>query len=351
MDNNKRQSKRPVRNSPAAREAQRQRRARERREDETARREEQERQARAEEAAQRRREARDSRAAQTAQRHREERREREHLDDLRQQQKRKAKQRSRTKKRVSPETWKRLAIMAGVVAALVLSMVIFFRVRHLEVRGSDFYTAQEIIDASGVAEGDNLLTVARGQVAGNIMARLEYVRSVQVARQLPDTLILTVTEYEATFAVQDAAEDWYLVTAGGKVVERIGAQAAEGHIKIADFAIVAPELGETMQLADGEGRPQNVQTRRDALLKLLQEIEDAELIREVTSVSAASTQRLCLTYDGRFTVELGGTGELAYKLELLKYVMAEQKDSASGTIDLTLKQGKQAYVSLDSLDR
>lgn len=351
MDHNERQNKRSARNSPAAREAQRQRRAQERRESQAARQEQQERRAQAEEAAQRRQEKRDSRAAQTAQRRREETREREHLDDLRRRQKRKAKQRNRTKKRISPETWKRLAIMAGVVAALVLSMVIFFRVHHLEVRGNDFYSAQEIIDAAGIADGDNLLTVARGQVAGNIMARLEYVRSVQVARQLPDTLILTVTEYEATFAVQDASADWYLITAGGKVVERISAQEAEGHIKVDDFAMVSAELGDTIRLADADGRPQSVQTRRDALLKLLQEIEDADLVREVTAVGAAGTQRLTLTYDGRFAVDLGGTSELAYKLELLKYVMAEQKDSASGTIDLTLKQGKQAYVSLDSLDR
>ena len=93
-------------------------------------------------------------------RRREEKEERRRLDAQREKQKRKAKH--RTRKRISAETWKRLLIMGGIVAAVVLSMVIFFRVRSIEVVGSSYYTPEEIVAAAGVAEGDNLLTVSRG---------------------------------------------------------------------------------------------------------------------------------------------------------------------------------------------
>ena len=121
---------------------------------------EQPRSSRAAQEAQRRREERkerDSLAAQEAQRRRAERKERERLDAQRDKQKRKAKH--RTRKRISAEVWKRLLIMGGIVAAVVLSMIIFFRVRSIEVIGNSYYTPEEIIAAAGVAEGDNLLTV------------------------------------------------------------------------------------------------------------------------------------------------------------------------------------------------
>ena len=137
---------------------------------------------------------RNSRAAQAAQQRRDQRREQAHLEELRQKQRKRA--RHRTRRRINPGVWKRILIMAAVVAAVVLSMVLFFRVRSVEVTGSAYYTADEIRAACGVAQGDNLLTLSRARIAGNIMAELPYVSTVQVTRRLPDTLELTVTEYD-----------------------------------------------------------------------------------------------------------------------------------------------------------
>ena len=171
---------------------------------------------------------RNSRAAQAAQQRRDQRREQAHLEELRQKQRKRA--RHRTRRRINPGVWKRILIMAAVVAAVVLSMVLFFRVRSVEVTGSAYYTADEIRAACGVAQGDNLLTLSRARIAGNIMAELPYVSTVQVTRRLPDTLELTVTEYDVTYAAQGADGASYLITADGKITEKIDETAARGHI-------------------------------------------------------------------------------------------------------------------------
>ena len=152
---------------------------------------------------------RNSRAAQAAEQRRRDRRERERLDTLREKQRRKAKH--RTRRRISPTALKRLLIMAAVVAAFVLSMVIFFRVRDIQVTGSTYYTAEEVIAACGITKGDNLLTISRGKAAGSVMAALPYVKTVQVTRHLPDTLELTVTECKLLS---------YLATHRGRVVSK-----------------------------------------------------------------------------------------------------------------------------------
>ena len=312
-----RQRERGERNSPAAQEAQR-------------RREE--------------RKERDSRAAREAQRRREERKERERLDELRQKQKRKAKR--RTRKRISPETWKRLLIMGGIVVAVLLSMVIFFRVQTIEVVGNGYYSPEEIVQAAGVAEGDNLLTVSRGSVAGNVMAQLPYIESVRVTRRLPNMLLLTVSEFDATYAVTDTAGDWYLITANGKVTEKVEAREAKSHIQVTEPIIDPPTVGEIIKVHAAEGEELAAQGQLNALTSILTEIENAELVKQIVSVSVPSSYHITVSYEGRFEVDLGNTERLDYKLEFLKKVISEQKEYASGTIDLSLSEGEEAHVML-----
>lgn len=312
-----RRRERAQRNSPAAQEAQR-------------RREE--------------RKERDSRAAREAQRRRQERKERERLDELRQKQKRKAKR--RTRKRISPETWKRLLIMGGIVVAVVLSMVIFFRVQTIEVVGNGYYSPEEIMQAAGVIEGDNLLTLSRSSVAGNIMAQLSYVESVRVTRKLPNTLLLTVSEFDATYAVADTAGDWYLITANGKVTEKVEAREARSHIQVTELIIEPPTIGEIIQVHAAEDEELTAQGQLTALTSILTEIENAELVKQIVSVSVPLPYRISVSYEGRFEVDLGNAERLDYKLEFLKKVIAEQKEYASGTIDLSLSEGEEAHVML-----
>lgn len=283
---------------------------------------------------------RNSRAAQAAEQRRVERRERERLEMLREKQKRKAKQ--RTKKRISPVVWKRILIMAAVVAAFVLSIVIFFRVREIQVTGSTYYTAEEITAACGVATGDNLLTISRAKVSGNILAELPYVRSVQVTRRLPDTLELSVTEYEVTYAVQDTAENWWLITSDGKITQQTDAKEAKNHIQISGFQLASPGAGQQLTIAAGEGQEVTTQGQLDGMTALLQELEASDLLKQVASVEIPASYELAFWYGSQYYVKLGNKDNLAYKIEYLKEVLKNLDDYQSGTIDLSFSEGSEA---------
>lgn len=284
----------------------------------------------------------DSRAAEEAQRRREDRKERARLDGMRDKQKKKAKH--RTRRRITPGTWKKIMVMAAVILAMIVSMVIFFRVRTVEVEGNRYYSAQEIIDAASIMDGDNLLTLSRGEIAGNVIAKLPYIKSVRVTRQLPDSVVLRVSEYESTYAVKDTHGDYYLITAAGKVTEELGERDARSHIVVEELTINPPTIGEVVTLTCAEGKEAEAKMRLSALLQLLQEIENAELSKYVVSVQVPSAYQLSLWYGDRFEVRLGNRDKLAYKLEFLKVVISQQKDYVSGVIDLSLNEGNEAHV-------
>lgn len=283
---------------------------------------------------------RNSRAAQAAEQRRRDRRERERLDTLREKQRRKAKH--RTRKRISPTALKRILIMAAVVLAFVLSMVIFFRVRDIQVTGNAYYTAEEIVAACGITKGDNLLTVSRGKTAGSVMAALPYVKSVQVTRHLPDTLELSVTEYDVTYAVQDTADGYWLITSEGKIAEQTEAKEAKNHILISGFKISAPVVGEQLAVAAGEGQESAGDGQLSAMTSLLQELEKSDLTKQVVSVDIPASYELSFWYGSQYHVKLGNKDDLPYKLEYLKEVLKNLEDYQSGTIDLSFSEGSEA---------
>ena len=74
----------------------------------------------------------------------------------------------------------RLLIMVAVVAAIVLGVALFFRVRTIEVQGNSIYSWDQVANASGISPGDNLFMLNREAVGGSIQARLPYVQRVSV---------------------------------------------------------------------------------------------------------------------------------------------------------------------------
>ena len=71
-----------------------------------------------------------------------------------------------------------------------------FETRRIEVRGSRNLSAAEIIDASGVHTGDNLMRLSLDRVAAEV-ERLPWVVEAAADRDLPSTLVLRVVERTA----------------------------------------------------------------------------------------------------------------------------------------------------------
>jgi len=67
----------------------------------------------------------------------------------------------------------RLGTIVAVVLALVLGMSIFFKVAHVEVAGVSNYTEWDILQAAGIQEGENLLTLNKAAVSGSTKAKME----------------------------------------------------------------------------------------------------------------------------------------------------------------------------------
>lgn len=225
----------------------------------------------------------------------------------------------------------KLLLTLAIAAAVVFGAAIFFRVRIVEVQGNAIYSAQSVAEASGICVGDNLLSVNKAAAAGKIRVALPYVEQVRVARILPDTVVLEVTESEAVFCVRDENGQAWLINFSGKVIEQ-SAAAAEPAVEGLLLRDPVPGL---------PAESENTESL-NAAVSLLGFLRGTGLTDCIRSVDVSKPYDLTMEVDGRFTVKLGGSDLMEYKMQFLEEVLGRLDTYQKGTIDLTFDGEKVA---------
>ena len=228
----------------------------------------------------------------------------------------------------------KLLIMLAVVAAIVFGVAIFFKVNTIEIQGNTVYSADQIIEASQIQQGDNLLTVNKALAVGNIKAALPYVEDVSIARSLPDGIIIQVRESVVSFAVMTDTNACWLVGPSGKALERIDASLQEQYPQIIGVTLNNPTAGQTVTAVN--------QSALDAVLSLFSELDGTGILEHTASVNVEKEYDMVLQYDDRYEIDLGSTDRLDYKVQYLQAILKELSDFQAGTIDLTLSEANRA---------
>lgn len=224
----------------------------------------------------------------------------------------------------------RLLSVLAVAAAIIVACVVFFRVNEVTVAGNSRYTAEEIIAASGIETGDNLIALSQSRVAGAIRTQLPYVETVTVRRQLPDGVLLTVTERVAAASIEGNGSRW-LISSQGKVLEQAEGQRV---IAITGLSAVAPYAGAAVQAAEED------QATLSHVLSLLGALEEADMLSQCTGLDCTPATYMVLTWD-IYQVKLPRGGDYGYMLRLLRAAMdnEEMPKGEPGTFDLTVEEG------------
>lgn len=218
-----------------------------------------------------------------------------------------------------------LVIILVVVAA---GCVVFFRVEEITVDGEGKYSAEEVIAASGVKQGDNLFLINRAGTAENIYTTLPYVDDVSIRRVLPDGLVIHITERIPTALVQGGGA-WWIIDKKGMILEQSASARQDGMAQVTGLTALLPDVGTRVSVEDAET------FRLDSLLGLLQALEEWNMVGKVSEIDLSSSAQLLMTYDGRFTVRIPMSADFSRKLRALDGVVAALQPNESGTIDLT----------------
>ncbi len=251
--------------------------------------------------------------------------------------------------------------ITAVVIAIVFGMSIFFKVGEVLVSGGSKYSANDVTEAAGVEMGSNLISVSRAQISGNIISKLPYVDKVRVGINLPDTVIIEITELDVVYAVEDDDGEWWFMNDQGRIIQKTDKVTAEGYTRVLGVKIEPPQVGQqavakeaepelTMEETTGEtggisgtdvitppaamtGTPEA--EKLSIVLTILQELSTNSISGDIDSVDVTNSTAIELSYDERFKVNLGDLSRLSYKISALKATVNKMESYESGHLDLS----------------
>ncbi len=216
-----------------------------------------------------------------------------------------------------------------ICAALVFGMSVFFRVSNIQVTGANHYTQEEIIEASGIKNGDNLMFVNRAAIAQKLSSKLLYIGEVNIKRKLPNTVVIEVAE-SGSVAVIESESGLWLIDKNCRLLEECATTDMESYIKVKGLAAAKPQKGDVFSVAD-EDKP-----KAEFLKGILSSLADRNMISDVKSLDVSNVLNAEFDYlNGRFVVKLGGNENLNYKFELLLGTIAKLGAGDTGTINLS----------------
>lgn len=236
-----------------------------------------------------------------------------------------------------------LVTVAAVVLAVLFGMSIFFKVEQVQISGTVKYDPMEILEASGVNEGDNLLLLNKNRISASIKNQKNYINTVQIGRKLPGTVVISVTELDVFYAAQDQKGSWWLLSSAGKVVDTCAAADAEDLTMIIGVQLADPVVGSQAKAyeaapqpnEDGEVTPVTVyaQEKLDLALSVIQTMENNGFIGSIAKVDVTDPGDIQLWYGTRFQMLLGNQNDLQRKIGALHQVLGTVDDHTSGILD------------------
>ena len=218
-----------------------------------------------------------------------------------------------------------VVLLLVLTAGITISYTFLFNINEIRVAGqSDMYSAEEIVAASGINKGDNLLRLDCEKSEQMILDNLLYVETAKVERDFPSSLDITVTKCIPAFNV-NYGNGTLLVSKNGKILADNGF-ITEGLPIIYGFDPADHNPGKP---AASENEHKN-----EAFHELISSMA-AKNDDSIMTVDMSDEHAIIVNYKNGMIFKMGNWNDVEYKLNLAETVMQDE----------TVK-GKKGYLTM-----
>ena len=240
----------------------------------------------------------------------------------------------------------RTAIVLGIVALLVIvgwfvvwkfradaasarkETTTFFPVKEIVVEGETRYSAEELIEKSGLYVGQSLMGVNKVQAHDLLEQNFPYLDTIEVSNASFDVLRIRVTDTAVMGAAQ-VGDAWYIVGVNNKTLEKVAADAVPTNL----LRIVGAT---TENVVIGEG----LMDQRS--LQICETVTSAAALYELhgmTTIDITVKTKLAISLNDRIQVVLGNETNIPAQIKMLTDTLPVLYKNngleAAGRLDMT----------------
>ncbi len=228
--------------------------------------------------------------------------------------------RTRRRKRGRPVYAFFVVLLAGAVI-VTLSMTVFFNIKTIRVTGNaDSYTAEDIVNATGIQIGDNMMRLNTAEAEQKAINSLIYVESLVIDRQFPNTLEIQVQKCTPAY----------------NVVYEYGTLIVSEHGRILEDTMDPISGLVTIRGYDPEETTpgKNVVAKVERCDKIFSEMRDliyqGDLGVPIVDIDMTDQNDIMVNFDNRIYFDMGNWSEIPYKISFAEQVIAEQPADKEG---------------------
>lgn len=250
------------------------------------------------------------------------------------------------RKKAALKTLAALAV-CGVLAAAAYGFIEGFRITGFEVQGKTRYSAEQVVQAAGIAKGRNIFFRGRENAQAAVCEKLPYIGKAEIARKLPGTVVIKVSETAAYCAMKEGGS-LLLLDRHAKALDRkaAGSQGKLPVLLCASPSKAAPgsviEFETPAEPSTQTGEPLTQPSAfNDTLLCYFAVIKaiDESGIKDITQLDLRDTMDVRLGYQSRINIIVGAPENMVRRLQLAMEALAIQdakSPAQKGTLDVSI---------------
>jgi len=209
----------------------------------------------------------------------------------------------------------------------ILSVTVLFPVENVKIKDAEKtkYSQNEIISASGIRIGENMIVLSSSSVESRITEALPYIGSCKIGKSLVGTITLTPKATKPQYCIKDG-EAYWLVNDEFKALEKIK-KAKRKYINITGAKFKEVAVGKTIEFKDGD--------KLDCINTVLDILDESNIT--INKINVKNLSSLEITVNSKFKVKVGTVQslekKLLYLLEMIKEI-EKKNEKDTGTINL-----------------
>ncbi|MBQ8830187.1 MAG: FtsQ-type POTRA domain-containing protein [Oscillospiraceae bacterium] len=228
---------------------------------------------------------------------------------------------------------KLVLIAAAVIALLFAGFGMLFDINEILVDGAYEYTADEIIEASGIKTGSNLFFINTRAAESKITQTFPYISFASVTRELPGTVRIAVSEGIARAGIEFEGV-MYLMDENCRITGEV--EADDTYIEVIGLTVTEVKVGNVVSVDKSD------ETRLAFTQAVLNRLGDDGFSTYVTWLDVTNIGHITFDYLGRFTVNVGSGEQLEYKMSRIDGIISQLEETDTGLIDVS-EEGKSYF--------
>lgn len=214
-----------------------------------------------------------------------------------------------------------LVLLFAVAVVVTLSLTVFFNIKTILVTGNaERYTAEDVVKATGIAVGDNMMRLKIDEAEQRAVESLIHVESVEIVRKFPDTLEIHVQKCTPAYNVVYEFGT-LIVSEHGRILDN-SMDPQAGLVRVVGYQPSETTPGQ--QIAAEEERCDKVFAAFRDL------IYDGDLAAPIVEIDMSDFNDIMVNFDHRIIFDMGNWSEIDYKISFAEQIISEQPANKEG---------------------